>query len=265
MKYISVLFLVLLNLSSLAQVNESSYKNDREKTFRQILDLKENGAIVFRAILTKKNVELYRAAGKNKVADRIEKKLNKRNRIIATALLDKTFDFCPTYVIESKDYYRVLNGEQSGYFLNENLKIDSTIIFNKKSVYFLEVSDVYETLRTSNIDNSTTNSSSPISQHALVVKDRNLKQLNRPFPYFISLTKTDIVTVVTGLNTDIEGYEKMMTDKYQLQKKDMFLLSKIFYLNDKFRRFYFKGLTYKSNGGFEKKKVIKNYIYNEND
>lgn len=242
-KYSIVLFsLIVLFTSVNAQTDEQIYESDRQAAFAQIMGLKDSGAIVLRLILHKKNADLYRQAGNTKLADKLEKDLRLSNKTLALSFLDESFNFCPVYVIESADYGRVLNGQESGYFLDKNLNIDSSIVMKEKYFLFIDIGSVYEVVRKDDSFLKSEVTSTPVIQNALVFKDKNLQQLFKPFPNSVPLDGvyldfTNLVVYQKGKKEDdlvfrsLEEYANYIKNKYNLSKKQVSVAQKIFNLN----------------------------------
>lgn len=240
MRSLVVILLVVMSLNTLAQSKE--FKSDRKKAFAQIESLRDGGALVLRLSLHKKNADLYRKAGNIKLADKLEKDLRLQNQLLATTFLDESFNFCDVYIIETKDYGRVINGEESGYFLDRDLNIDSSIVLTHKNILFIEVGNVYEVVRRDDSFLKSEVSSTPIVQNALVIKDRNMEQLMKPFPFNVPLDgifldPSSFVVYQKGKENgdlkfeDMTDYNNYMRKKYNFNKKQIFVAQKIFNLN----------------------------------
>tara|TARA_B110000037_G_C17125828_1_gene508046 strand:+ start:912 stop:1850 length:939 start_codon:yes stop_codon:yes gene_type:complete len=183
--FVSIL-LLLVNVNSFSQENEKelSLNTDAEKAKIQIVKLRNEGALVVRLFLTKKKIELYRKYGNEKLANQLKAKLMLENSLIATAFADSTFSFCPVYLIDTKDYGRVINGEKSGYFLNSNLEVDSSITMKEKYFFFVERGPVYDQVTADNSFTRSETTSAPVLSDAFVIKDLDMNQLAHPFPFF---------------------------------------------------------------------------------
>ena len=264
MKVLMCILFMLVFGSNYGQVDTSLIANsDREKAFLELLDLRNDGALVFRVILNKKSADLYRKAGKIKIADRIEKKQNRRNRLLAKAFLDSTFNYCPVYIIESKDYGKAINGVKSGYFLNSDLKLDTSITLNEKNIFFLDIGNVYETVREVNDFKNSEVTSTPIVQDALVIKDKNLNQLMKPFPFYIPVSGfeidlVDLIDYYVGKNQKIantnglQSHASYLRKKYKVNNQDSYLMGRPYILNIRLHSYYPRAYNYKKSGGFEK-------------
>lgn len=257
-----IIAILFLSFGTASFAQSKVFKSDRRKAFAQIEALKDGGALVLRLTLHKKNADLYRKAGNTKLADRLEKDLRKKNLLLATTFLDKSFSFCPVYIIESKNYGRVINGEKSGYFLDKNLKIDSSITLNHDNIFFVEIGNVYEVVRKDDSFLKSELTSTPIVQNALVIKDKNSNQLMKPFPFnvpldgvFLDLSNFIVYNKGKG-STDLEfnemsEYNSYMRNKYNFSKKDIFIAQKIFNLNLRLYGFHSVAMRAKSDGSQE--------------
>lgn len=200
MRILFATILLLLSFNSFAQNKEKElvFESDAKKAKSQIIQLGNEGALVVRLFLTKKNIELYRKYGKEKLANQLKAKLTLENSLIATAFLDSTFSFCPVYLIDTKDYGRVINGEKSGYFLNSKLEVDTNIVMKEAFFFFVERGPVYEQVNSNDSYKRSETTSSPILSDAFVIKDANMNQLVKPFPFFKKIYFADNLKRNTG-------------------------------------------------------------------
>lgn len=206
MNYIFTILLVVIGFYTFAQEDSIKPKknifnffkidddglSDKSIAFSQINELHQEGAIIIRLMLHKKNADLYRAAGNTKLADKLEKDLIAKNKKIASAFLKPYFNFCPVYIIESKDYGRVINKETNGYFLNTNLDIDSSITLEEENFFFLQIGDVYESVALDDNSNTSEMTSSPIAFNVMYLSDKNNNQLINPFPFYSNFKSVTI-------------------------------------------------------------------------
>lgn len=123
------------------------FPNSKNLAHFQVKELKGEGALVLRLLLHKKNAELYRKVGQHKRADRIERNLKNRNLVLAKVVLDSSFDFCNGYIIEAKNYQKLISGGKFAYVLNENLALESSIILATEKLYFMDVASVYVVIK----------------------------------------------------------------------------------------------------------------------
>lgn len=255
----SLIFILFIAMVQISFGQSKEYKSDRKKAFAQIEQLKDGGALILRLKLHKKNADLYRAAGNTKLADKLEKDLKEQNLLLSKIFLDESFNFCDVYIIASENYGRVLNGEKSGYFLGRNLKVDSSIVLQSKDIFFIEIGNVYEVVRKEDSFLQSELSSTPIVQNALVIKDNNLQQLFKPFPFNVPLDgifldPSSFVIYQRGKSSedlefnDMQEYNTYIRNKYRLTKKQVFIAQKIFNLNLRLHGFYNTAIKVKNSG-----------------
>jgi hypothetical protein len=103
------------------------------------------------------------------------------------------FRFCPVYFIyayQTRDLLK--NG--STVFLNKNLLPDSGIVFQHSYFLFVDYGNslVNESVGSYNYSlKNTTEGSTPGSSQAYVILNRELRQLQAPFPYIVYLNPFD--------------------------------------------------------------------------
>lgn len=249
-KHFIMMMITLFSVSVVAQQRED-FANYRKLADYQVAELKE-GALVLRLILNKKNAELYRKAGNEKLADKLEKDLKERNGVLANVFLDSSFDFCKVYIIEASDYKKLLSGEKSGYFLNQKLEVDPTISLHTDKFYFMDIGSVYEA-QTEKVDGEikTAYAASAVAQDALVIKDKEFNQLLSPFPFYVKLSglNANIKDLTFNINpndknylkySNTNNYKKYIAEKYDLKRSELSLATKAYYLNKQLSRFYNK-------------------------
>lgn len=245
MKILVVTLLLLLTQNVFSQEKEKELvlKTDAKKAREQIIQLRNDGALVVRLFLTKKKIELYRQYGNEKLANQLKEKLDFENSLLVTAFSDSTFSFCPVYFIETNDYGRVINGEESGYFLNKNLEVDSSIVMKEDYVLFLERGPVYDQVSVDDSYTTSETSSTPVLFDALVIKDINMVQLVKPFPFFKKIYFADNVTSNTGFYVPTRNNSKggtwfftppvSITEKLALKDKKEEYLNRIAVIEEK--------------------------------
>jgi hypothetical protein len=186
-----VAFIAFLMLGfSLLEAQESDlpvqYSTDRTSAFEDIKALK-NGALIVRLRTNSKKVDAYRSAGNESLALKLEEQLIERNRNMLLGF-KQNFNFCSVYFIYSNDYKYLLEGRRSGYFVNDKLEIDSSIVLNELFYLFCDFGPVYVQAFDNQIDPlHKVETSTPAFQEALVIKNLQLNQLMDPFPAFVKV------------------------------------------------------------------------------
>lgn len=84
---------------------------------------------------------------------------------------------------------KVLAGEKNGYFVNENLEVDSSIIMDKVNYLFCDFGPVFVQAIENQIDpkNKVVTSTPAFQEAFLVIKDHSLTQLLDPFPFYVKV------------------------------------------------------------------------------
>lgn len=223
------------DLDSLTLVQESS------QTLRYLKD----GAIIVRLKTSPKSVEAYRKAGRNDIANKIEEGRKKQNIKLMDAFL-RNFFFCKVYFIYSSDTKAFLEGNRK-VFLNDTLAYDSTLTLTGNNFVFCEYGsvDAYSKFQDYshpvagnvsgvNLDkmddkamekHSGGTSTSPATTSGLVLLDKELKQLQRPFPYVEGVYLENFDAAVRTLSRDMErAYNRLvvkkdMKDELKAEKK----------------------------------------------
>lgn len=186
--------------------NIEEFSNDREEAFYNIETLK-NGNLIVRLKSQDRKIMAYRAAGNKKFADKLERELFEFNQSMVRAF-NENYNFSNVYYIYPDDYELVRNEISSGYFLNENLKVDSSISVSfNADYYFCEYGPVYaETLENSNKSRRKVVTATPVQQEALVIKDEYLTQLLSPFPNHVTIRLKEMDKVVERLNNRLHNF-----------------------------------------------------------
>lgn len=205
-KISSIIMVLFFTVSNFYAQNVDEFDSDREEAFYNIVALK-NGNLIVRLKSQDRKIMAYRASGNRKLADKLEYELKVFNKDLIKAFINN-FNFCNLFFIYPNDYELVRNQIHSGYFLDENLEVDSsiTISFNA-SYYFCEHGPVYaEALEDSNEARRKIVTATPMQQDALVIKDESLTQLLSPFPNHVSIRLKEKEKVVERLNNRLHNF-----------------------------------------------------------
>jgi hypothetical protein len=167
---------------------------NRETAENQIMQLRK-GTLVVRLKTNSKSIAAYRAAGKNKLADKLENENRQRNLYFMLAFVNQ-FTFCPVVFIEAGNTPQLRHHDKNIY-LDGRLHVDSTIQGPKGYYLLAEFGQAQQTEEGSDPRHSQV-SSTPGTSAALVICDSDLNQLKEPFPYstdmvFAKLNTSSIV------------------------------------------------------------------------
>ncbi len=170
-------------------------QNARSEANYHIKALKES-ALLVRLKTRDRSIEAYRAAGANELAKRIEQEQFAENQR-TMVLFKELFNFCPVYFFYANQTKQVLAGNITGNLLNDALQPDTSIHLLTDNFYIAEIDALFETLpdedeeftddvQTAGKNVSTNGKHADTTlQNVIVIKDRNLVQLKRPFPFYV--------------------------------------------------------------------------------
>lgn len=200
-KLILSLFILLTSTIGLSQDDTDKKQktnaraNSRVVAKQQIQEM-HTGVLLVRLKTRQKSIAALRSSGRDKKADKIERKQAKFNVDIVKGFKEN-FDFCPTYFFYSHHSQAVLDGEfDSVEFLNDSLQYDSTITINNTSIYTAEFGLIeQDTAQYQNgyeyvpgedgLEKQTQyNGGANMSFEALIIKNDQFIQLRKPFPYY---------------------------------------------------------------------------------
>lgn len=210
-KVVLIAIMILTANTNFFAQNLDEFSSDREEAFSNIIALK-NGNLIVRLKSQDRKIMAYRAAGNKKFADKLERELKEFNEKLVDAFV-QNYTFSNVYFIYPNDYELVRNEIASGYFLNENLEVDSSIVVSFNSSYFFcEYGPVYaETLENSNKSRRKIVTDTPMQQDALVIKDYSLTQLISPFPNYVSIRLKEMDKVVEKMNNRLYNFHATAT------------------------------------------------------
>lgn len=163
-----------------------------------------NGALLMQLKTNEKTIEALQKAGNTAIANEVEKKQIAINIRIIRAFQEK-FHFCPVYFFYSTDIKQIEQQQFAKiHFLNENLKVDTSI--KLKEPHFLiatfdntqanETTQIVYKYAVKQADGKTVQKVYPgsfkLSMNALIIKNAQNVQLQRPFPYFTKTNRTNL-------------------------------------------------------------------------
>lgn len=198
--FIGMLLSSLIGFGQRAKVNKNleANRNAKEKAKKEISELKD-GVLLVRLHGRTKEINYYLKYNNAKAAEKVSKKANKRNQMIVNAFR-QNFDFCPVYFFEDTFSMQLLNGQLDKIvFYSDSLTPDSSIKVNSSKYFIAELgmtennaenfqSDTYITTDetgTHRSDRQYGDASLNIS--AIVIRDKKLNQLRKPFPYYMKV------------------------------------------------------------------------------
>lgn len=164
-------------------------QSSRDKAAADIIMLKE-GALLVKLKTSENLINGFIRAGKQDEADKVKAEQEMTNKDIARAF-GKHFNFCKVYFFYSGQSAAVKNGD-FGQLMNTDLETDTS--FN--SVNYL-IGEFGES-ETTKID-------------GFIMEDRNLVQLESPFPFLIRANKSGVISrtydeMVIALNEELQDF-----------------------------------------------------------
>ena len=159
-----------LRRSERRAIAEQSIKQLKEGTLVLRLKSKRNKIREMKKVIAAPDIK---PALRKRLEKRLENTIKERDRYNQSLIdaFDEYYSFSNIYYIYDSSSVELKNGERSGIFLDKNREVDPTIEIPEGDVFVL---------RTGNTDYSSTT-----GIEALVVMNKELKDLQRPFPYYV--------------------------------------------------------------------------------
>ncbi len=210
-KIITLLLLGVLAICPSIDVSaQASYQDRLERdSIRQekqllIYNLKnEHTTLLVRLRGNSKSLAAYESAGQTEIVKRMKYELRKEHHNLISAF--SKFKFCKVLFFHSEDSKKLIAGEHQGIFLNANLEKDPSIVLTTEDFALIDVGPVRKPTEEGKIESPT-----GISR-ALVVKDKELKPIGDPFPYYENLAFRSIEKAVPRLeNAFNKFYQRSM-------------------------------------------------------
>jgi hypothetical protein len=215
MKHFLLIF--IFSILSLIQLysNErfqDDFETDRQRAFVQIVQLR-GGALIVRLKSQDRKIQAYRNAGNNKLADKLEKELHDFNQMLVKSF-NNHYHFSKFFFIYPEDYQQLLSGETSGFFLDQNLQKDPSITLEKEDFFVCEYGVVYaEAIQNPNNARLKVVTDTPMQQDALIIKDKDLRQLLSPFPSHVSIRLRTMEKSVENLNRNLYKFFERVLER----------------------------------------------------
>jgi hypothetical protein len=201
--FIAVLIFFAPGLS--AQPTDPSLMKQREYAAYCIKNLKDGTLVVRLNFKTKAIIALLQAGNTNGAND-IRYKQEEENITIMKAF-KKHFKFCPVYFVSFDSTIALVNGRQAGVFLNDDLKPDPSIQLRSAFFLFAEYGMIETAVAPDKLNPEQETSQRGIMEDALIIRDKDLKLLKDPFPYYVHLGNWD--ARAKKLNKKFEKYYQL--------------------------------------------------------
>lgn len=188
-----------------AQPTDPSQMKQKEYAAYCIQNLKD-GTLVVRLNFKTKAINALLQAGNSNSANDIRYKQEEENITIMKAF-KKHFKFCPVYFVSFDSTIALLNGRQEGVFLNDELKPDPTIQLRSAFFLFAEYGMIETAVAPDKLNPEQETVQRGIMEDALIIRDKDLKLLKDPFPYYVHLGNWD--ARAKKLNKKFEKYYQL--------------------------------------------------------
>ncbi len=194
----TLLFALSTSVLLIAQPTDdaSARQVKKQRNTTHITNLKE-GALLVRLHSKQRSIQLQRSIGRDKIADRMERKQNDLNKTIIAAFRDE-FDFCPVYFFYSDSSKNVTERDfDNVHFLDDSLEVAPDVKFEGDKFLTAEFTTIeQDTVKKFDYDYnaSTENGLEQRKAYrggpgmdfgALVIKTDEFVQMSEPFPYYV--------------------------------------------------------------------------------
>lgn len=192
---------VVISIPIGGTIEKAEKKAVTHTAFQHITALK-NGVLIIRLKTSEQIIRHLQREGKFQEAEKISKQQNTENQEIINSFR-KYFHFCPVYFFYSNNTDQALSGNFTGILLNDSLEEDSSITIQTQNYYFAEFG----------LLDPNDESISGTGIEALIIKDKNFKQLQRPFPFYVRKNEflsgsKNISQVISQMNFNLEQFYK---------------------------------------------------------
>ncbi|MBA2408190.1 MAG: hypothetical protein H0V65_09405 [Chitinophagales bacterium] len=166
-----------------AQHPDIEMMTDKEYASYCIQNLKK-GALIVRLNFKTRAVNALQQMGNAAEADRLTLEQRQENLAMMNAFKNG-FKFCPVYFISMDSTIAFQKDEHGSYFLNEDLKVDSSIRMKEEFFLFAEYGMLETSLSADKTQPGQESVRRGLMADALILRDKNLKLLPDPFPFYV--------------------------------------------------------------------------------
>ncbi|PIX32598.1 MAG: hypothetical protein COZ21_12805 [Bacteroidetes bacterium CG_4_10_14_3_um_filter_31_20] len=187
-----------INHENTVKKQKESYRKIKKRKSKEQIQQLKNGILLIRLKTSENKINALIEMGKIEKANKIKTKQYIENKAILATFKNR-FKFCKTAFFYSNKSKYIQENKFSNIFLNDSLLIDSTIVIDSKKPIFIaefgtlepdtmiyfshysyEPNSDFSVKKTEHYYSSSSN----IDIYALIIKDQNFIQLNKPFPYY---------------------------------------------------------------------------------
>lgn len=183
LRLVSIVLLLLCHTIVGFAQSERAYNDSLRKVAqKQIVEL-HNSFLIVRLDSKSDQIDYYIKHDNLAAAESLKERTDSFNLKIIESMRS-SFRFCPVFFIDSKDTPKLMQSKLSEItFYSDNLLKDGTIKLPSSSNYFI---GEYSFTKDENMKSDSLEyyGSNNLGVPALVIMDKNLNQLKRPFPYY---------------------------------------------------------------------------------
>ncbi len=205
-------------LTTIIFLSSCAAHRQRQITAYDHIENLNNGAILVRLQTGEKKVEALKKAGLEEKAVKAKETQETRNQQIVTAF-KTNFNYCPVYFFYAPESAKVKAGEFNGVLFDTELKPISSLEHIPDGKWLMsELGQTQDPLGKNNQEK--VNASKGV--YSFVLKDRDFKQLARPFPYanrVYSDTPMQYGKAIANMNQNLLEFQTEA--KIKKQKREM--------------------------------------------
>ena len=199
---------------------KQKYKSSQIK-YRKL----KKSALLVRLRGYQKQINVFAERGDTSMVRLMMQKRVTLNRSIMNAFASE-FDFCPVYFFYNYDTKKIKSKDFKSVFINKNLAIDSTILFDLDTFLIGElgynlIGDTSQIFGSGDVYKNGFNSAdgyarasttdSDISHYGFYIRDQDFSYIDRPFPNFISgkflFFKISHTAIIRKLNDRLKNFK----------------------------------------------------------
>ncbi len=201
----SLSLLLIFGSIFLILFSSSCYKSYKATAIGHINRVEADGCVFVRLRTGQNKIDKLKELGYLNAADLEIKEIEEENKGILKAFKEN-WDFSKAYFFMSDESVKIKEGQFNEVnFIGSNLQADPSIKCDCKDGLVVDMSRI-----TTNTLGTNTNAT---SVEGLVVRDRDFKRLNSPFPYlskkYFVVFQRSMSTMVKDLNNDFRRYYKI--------------------------------------------------------
>lgn len=154
----------------------------------------KNGILLVNLHTYTNTVTSLQKIGKNKEADKLQSDLKQMNQQIITAF-EKYFKYCKVYYFYSNNSDSILAHQYANVVFDSAYNPVPAILLDTTSVFIADFSTT-DNNRNANSDPDDKwekSKANDFTMSGLIMRDKNMIQLNKPFPYYVRVSNFEMI------------------------------------------------------------------------